>query len=412
MRGFNAQRGVEGEYQGSASILCSRKIEPMNILQVISSIDPRGGGTVESIHQFGIFLTKMGHCVEVVCLDDPDAPWLASFPLKTYALGTGKTLYYYSPALMPWLKENAPRYDAVIVNGLWQYPGFAVWRALHGTTTPYFVYTHGMLDPWFKRAFKLKHFRKSLYWPWGEYRVLRDAKAVLFTCEEERLLAPQSFRLYRANGVIAPLGIEGAVGNAVVQKEAFLSHFPELRGKRLILFLGRIHVKKGCDLLIEAFAQVAADDPELHLVMAGPDEVGRQAELEARVSALGIAGRVSWPGMLLGDLKWGGFHASDVFSLPSHQENFGFAVAEALACSLPVLISNKVNIWREIQEDGAGLVANDTLEDTRHTLQQWVGMSTTAKQEMRQNALLCFRRRFEIAQAAANLLAKIGYSET
>ena len=87
-------------------------------------------------------------------------------------------------------------------------------------------------------------------------------------------------------------------------------------------------------------------------------------------------------------------------------------MAEALACGLPVLISNKVNIWREIQEDGAGLVANDTLEDTRRTLQQWVGMSTAEKQEMRQDALLCFRRRFEITQAAENLLAKIGYSET
>ena len=380
----------------------------MNILQVISSVDPRGGGTVESIYQFGVFLTKEGHCMEAVCLDAPDAPWLADFPIKTYALGVGKTLYSYSPALVPWLKENAPRYDAVIVNGLWQYPGFAVWRALHGTTTPYFVYTHGMLDPWFKRAFKLKHFRKSLYWPWGEYRVLRDAEGVLFTCEEEKLLAAQSFRPYQVNGVIAPLGIEGVVGNAAVQREAFLYHFPELRGKRLILFLGRIHVKKGCDLLIEAFAQVVVDDPDLHLVMAGPDEVGRQAALEARVSALGIAGRVSWPGMLTGDLKWGAFHAAEAFVLPSHQENFGIVVAEALSCGLPVLISNKVNIWREIAEDKAGIISEDTLVDTYRSLRQWLDMTAVERVEMGRSAKQCFRERFDIAKAAENLLRLLG----
>ena len=384
----------------------------MNILQVISSVDPRGGGTVESIYQFGVFLAKEGHCVEAVCLDAPDSPWLADFPLKTYALGVGKTLYSYSPALMPWLKENAPRYDAVIVNGLWQYPGFAVWRALHGTKTPYFVYTHGMLDPWFKRAFKLKHARKSLYWPWGEYRVLRDAEGVLFTCEEERLLAAQSFRPYNVKGVIAPYGIVGAIGNAALEKEAFLSDFPHLRGKRLLLFLSRIHVKKGCDLLIEAFARIAGDDPDLHLVMAGPDQTGWQAALERQAATLGIADRITWTGMLVGDLKWGAFRAAEAFVLPSHQENFGIVVAEALSCGLPVLISNKVNIWREIAEDKAGLVTEDTLEATCHLLKQWLDLSLTEKSQMAQDAKKCFQERFDIRKAADNLLTILGNSNS
>jgi len=346
--------------------------------------------------------------MEAVCLDAPDAPWLADFPIKTYALGVGKTLYSYSPALVPWLKENAPRYDAVIVNGLWQYPGFAVWRALHGTKTPYFVYTHGMLDPWFKRAFKLKHFRKSLYWPWGEYRVLRDAKAVLFTCEEERLLAAQSFRPYQANGVIAPYGIVGSLGDAAREKEVFLSSFPHLRGKRLILFLSRVHVKKGCDLLIEAFARVAGDDPDLHLVVAGPDQTGWRAALERQAEDLGIAERITWTGMLAGDLKWGALHAAEAFVLPSHQENFGIVVAEALSCGLPVLISNKVNIWREIAEDKAGIISEDTLVDTHRSLRQWLDMTAVERVDMGRSAKQCFRERFDIAKAAENLLSLLG----
>ena len=90
-----------------------------------------------------------------------------------------------------------PEYDAVIVHGIWQYNSFGVWRALAGTATPYFVFPHGMLDPWFKRTYPLKHMKKLLYWPWGEYRVLRDAAAVLFTSEEERQLARESFSLYQ-----------------------------------------------------------------------------------------------------------------------------------------------------------------------------------------------------------------------
>ena len=365
----------------------------------------------EAARQTSLVLARMGHHVEVASADAPDAPWLPDLGLTVHALGPGRSGYCYAPRVLPWLRGNAARFDAVIVNGLWQHPGFAVWQALRGAPTPYFVYPHGMLDPWFKRTYPLKHLKKSLYWPWGEYRVLRDAEAVLFTCEEEKLLAAQSFRPYQVNGVIAPLGIEGVVGNAAVQREAFISHFPELRGKRLILFLGRIHVKKGCDLLIEAFAQVAVDDPDLHLVMAGPDKVGRQAALEARVSALGIAGRVSWPGMLTGDLKWGAFRAAEAFALPSHQENFGIVVAEALSCGLPVLISNKVNIWREIAGDEAGIVCEDTLEDTHHSLRRWLDMTAVEKVEMGRSAKQCFRERFDIRKAADNLLTILGYSK-
>jgi glycosyltransferase involved in cell wall biosynthesis len=107
--------------------------------------------------------------------------------------------------------------------------------------------------------------------------------------------------------------------------------------------------------------------------------------------------------MLSGDLKWGAFHAADAFVLPSHQENFGIAVAEALACGLPVLISNKVNIWREIEQDGGGLVAEDTLAGTRELLEQWVRLAPEQQERMRTSARDCFNQRFEIGRAAKSL---------
>ncbi len=362
---------------------------------------------MEAVCQISRVLEGMGHRTEVVSTDDPASAWLADLPFQTHALGPGRTSYAYVPRLVPWLKANAERFDAVIVNGLWQYPSFAVWRALRGTPTPYFVYTHGMLDPWFKRTYPLKHLKKRLYWPWGEYRVLRDAKAVLFTCAEEKLLARQSFSRYSATEVVVSFGTSAPAGDPDRQREAFLSMHPELRGKRLLLFLGRIHAKKGCDLLIEAFGLAARMDPALRLVMAGPDQSGWRAALERRASGLGVGERISWPGMLTGDAKWGAFYASEAFVLPSHQENFGIAVAEALACGLPVLISDKVNIWREIAGDGAGLVAEDDAEGTRRMLDQWMQMDAQAKAEMGRRAPLCFRRHFEISRAAQSLVAAL-----
>ena len=379
----------------------------MNILQVLSSADPAQGGVAEAVRQTSLVLARLGHQVEAASADDPAAPGLHGLGLTVHALGPGRSGYAYAPRMLPWLRGNAARFDAVIDNGLWQFPGLAVRQALRGTATPYFVYPHGMLDPWFKHTYPLKHLKKSLYWPWGEYRVLRDARAVLFTCEEERLLARQSFRPYRANEEVVSLGTAGPSGDPEAQRQAFLSAFPALRGKRLLLFLGRLHVKKGCDLLIEAFARVAASDPSLCLVMAGPDQTGWRADLERMASARGVGDRVAWPGMLGGDLKWGAFRASEVFLLPSHQENFGIAVAEALACGLPVLISDKVNIWREIQQDGAGKVANDDADGTARLLREWLASSEAEKQAMRDRSLHCFQQRYEIQKAAENLLAVV-----
>lgn len=376
----------------------------VNILQVISSADLAQGGVIEGTRQTSEVLAELGHHIEVASADDPACSWLRDFPFPIHALGPGKSAYQYAPRMIPWLRENAVRFDAVIVNGLWQHPGFAVRRALLGTGTPYFVYTHGMLDPWFKRTYPLKHLKKSLYWPWGEYRVLRDARAVLFTCEEEKLLARQSFGLYRANEVVVSYGTSGPTCDAAAQKAAFLTQYPELQGKRLLLFLSRIHAKKGCDLLIEAFAGAAPLDPALHLVMAGPDQTGLRAELEQRAESLGVAGRITWPGMLTGDVKWGAFRAAEAFVLPSHQENFGIAVAEALACGLPALISNKVNIWREIAEDGAGLVEEDTPAGTERSLRAWLALPAAARGEMGRRARACFEARFDIRIATENLL--------
>jgi glycosyltransferase involved in cell wall biosynthesis len=377
----------------------------MRILHIISSVSATGGGPIEGVKQLGTILTHSGHHVEVASLDDPAAPFLKDCPIPVHPLGPAMSKYGFSSRFVPWLRANRSRYDAVVVNGIWQYHSFAAWRALHNSDTPYVLFTHWMLDPWFKKTFPLKHLKKWMYWPWAEYRVLRDAKAVLFTCEEECRLARDSFWLYRCNEVVVNYGTSRPIGDPEAQRQEFFTHYPELRGKKLALFIGRIHPKKGCDLLIEAFAKVLGPHPEWHLVIAGPDQVGWQEGLNDRAAQLGIVSRVTWTGMIKGATKWGALRSAEIFLLPSHQENFGIVVAEALAAGLPTLISNKVNIWREIVADRAGIVSEDNLEDTCALLQSYLEMPAGEKVAMRQAANECFDKRFEITKAAESLHA-------
>jgi glycosyltransferase involved in cell wall biosynthesis len=379
----------------------------MRILHIISSVNPLGGGPIEGILQLAAANSDLRQNVEVLSLDDPSEEFVKNFPLPVHAVGRGHFSYHYNPRFVPWLRANLQRFDVAIVNGLWQYHSFGTWRALHGSRLPYVVYTHGMLAPWFKQTYPLKHLKKSLYWPWAEYRVLRDAGAVLFTCEQERLLARQSFPLYRANEVVVGLGTSAPRVDAESVREEFFVQYPLLRGRRIALFLGRMHVIKGCDLLIKAFARELASDPDWHLLLCGPDQAGLQGGLQKLAEELGIGNRLTWAGMVRGNMKWGAIHASEVFVLPSHHENFGIVVAEALACGVPTLISNKVNIWQEVERGGAGLVANDDLEGTCHLLREWQQMTPEARAAMRANTAPCFQQNFEAHHAAANLLGAL-----
>jgi glycosyltransferase involved in cell wall biosynthesis len=376
-------------------------LKKMKILHIISSLDPKCGGTTEAVVQLSKALIREGAECEAVCLDPGFSAWLNDSPFRIHALGPGKGGFQYSPRLLAWLQQNLVRYDVAILHGLWQYPGRALWLASGQGRFPYFVFPHGMLDPWFARTFPGKHLKKIAYWMLNERHVLAKAQAVLFTSEDEMLLAPHSFPGYQVRGKITGFGIETPKGNADQQKQIFLAKYPELVGKRIVLFLGRLHPKKGCEYLAEAMAEACANNLRLHLVFAGPCD---DPAYKSRLESLAPKNRTTWTGMIRGDLRWGAMRAAEVFALPSHQENFGMAVVESLACGCPVLLSKRVNIWREVVSSGGGFAGEDNLEGMRAVLGRWLQLSPAERDVMQTRSVEAFNRHFRIEDAALRIL--------
>ena len=387
----------------------------MKILHFIPSVDPSHGGPIEGVTQIGKTLQQAGIRQELLTLDPPDAPFLAGYGDRVHAMGdvapagAGMLSRFrrwtrYCPRARDWARDHVHDYDAVVVNSLWNYSTRIARLALAGSGVPYVVYPHGMLDPWFRGRYPHKHLVKQILWWFNEGVLLRHADRVLFTCEEERLLARKTFFPYRANERVIAYGAAAPPPPGADDFGQFRAMVPGLGDRRYLLFLSRIHEKKGCDLLVEGFARQAWRDPDLDLVIAGPDQSGLVAGLKARAGKLGVDARIHWPGMITGAAKHGALRGAEAFILPSHQENFGIAVAEALSCRCPVLISDRVNIWREIAEAEAGLAAPDTVAGVESLLERFFALDTGAREQMAANALAVFNARFNMERGARELI--------
>lgn len=359
-------------------------------------------------------LRQLGFEVEIASLDYSADPWIASCPVKVNPLGPGgfrygkiKRLlpwlrYGYSGQFVSWLNSNMNRFDVLVLNGLWNFSALGSWLSLRKTQKPYFVYTHGMLDPWFRREYPLKHLAKQIFWLFSEGRLLAHARAVLFTAEEERRLAKNAFYPYRCTELVAGYGVPSPPADSAEMRNEFRTSCPELGEKPFLLFLGRLHPKKGCDLLIKAFSRMCSSFP-YDLVLAGPDDAGWKSDLVCLANELGVSNRIHWPGMLKGPQKWGALHSCQALILPSHQENFGIVVAEALGCRKEVLVTKRVNIWQEVQSSDAGLVFEDTESDIEFALRQYSEQSEDEIIRRRNAARQLFLDAFEIQSSTIRI---------
>ncbi|MBD1393311.1 glycosyltransferase [Mucilaginibacter glaciei] len=389
----------------------------MKLLHIIATMNPTSGGPCQGIRNSNPEIVRYGISREVVSLDDPDADFLGSDDFIIHALGPAYGPWHYAPRLRPWLLENLSRFDAVVINGLWIYPSYAGWSAMQELkraakrdsqihVPKMFVMPHGMLDPYFQNApdRRLKAIRNWFYWKLIEKSVVDDADGILFTCETEMLLARKSFSPYHPKKEInVGYGIIPPPQYSADMVEKFREKYPQAPETPYLLFLSRIHKKKGVDLLIKAFAEIVAsavvkniDYP--NLVIAGP---GLNTRYGSRIIKLlasypQLKECVFFTGMLTGDAKWGALYGCEAFVLPSHQENFGIAVVEAMACKKPVLISQQINIWKEIDSGGGGIINEDTQEGTQKTLDEWIALPFQQKEAMGKNALDTYINNFHI----------------
>ncbi|QQS11745.1 MAG: glycosyltransferase [Rhodospirillales bacterium] len=248
------------------------------------------------------------------------------------------------------LAVELPKFDVVHLHSIYLYHDWIGARLCRRHGVPYIVRPHGMLDPYIRARHRG---RKKLMELLFQNGVLRRAAAIHYTSDVEReISAPFAMG---APARIVPLGVDLAGFDKLPPAERFLAAHPETRGRRVALFLSRLHFKKGLDLLIPAFARAARQDPDAHLVVAGPDD-GMLDQCKAWTRRDGVSDRVTFTGMLRGDDKLAAFAAASLFALPSYSENFGIAAVEAMAAGLPVVVSDQVNIWRELQAGGGALV--------------------------------------------------------
>jgi glycosyltransferase involved in cell wall biosynthesis len=382
-------------------------------------MDPLMGGVSQAVETMVKSLIELGVDNEVVSLDVPGTIQKDSNSIR-HELGPENRFWAYTNKLPTWLNQNISRFDVIIVHGLWLHYGYAVRQAVKhyaNQNLKVFVMPHGMLDPYFQKAKgrRLKAIRNTFYWHFIEKHLINNADGLFFTCETEMELAKTTFTKYLPKKeLIIGLGVDQPPAYTTTMKTALYLNCPEIINKKYLLFISRIHEKKGVDLVIDAFEKFYSKTAETDqadvpmLVLAGPGlntEYGAKMKLKAKQSKL--ANYIIFPGMLTGDAKWGAFYHCEAFVLPSHQENFGIAIIEALACGKAVMISDQVNIWREIEKEKVGTVSADNEDGVIEMLKYYNQLSNDDKIDLNAKAKNAFEKHFSTPQAAKKIMRAI-----
>lgn len=343
----------------------------VKVLHVLSGIDSRSGGPAAALVGLTCAQAEFGLGVSVVVTyragdDLTHAQELRARGVNVVTIGPAFGPLMRHRDLFSSVSAQVAAADVVHIHAVWeeiQHVAALAARRLH---KPYFVRPCGMLDPW---SLAQSRWKKRAYMAWRLRSDLNHAAALHFTAELERDLT-QRLEL-RAPALIEPNGLSLAEFAVLPPANSFRSRFPVLMGKPLILFLSRIHPKKGLDYLLPAFA--AMHDTRAVLVIAGPDSDGYAKEVRELASRLGIVDRVLFVGMLHGAERVAALADADLFVLPSRQENFGIVVAEAMAARTAVIISDQVNIYREVLSAGAGGVVPLEVEPLTSEMNRWMG---------------------------------------
>jgi glycosyltransferase involved in cell wall biosynthesis len=349
----------------------------VKVLQVIGSLSPRDGGPSTTLPQMCSALAKRGHHVEVATTN-LDGKSVLDVPLGEPLLADGFTTTYY-PAQHPrsygtsfpmaaMIRKRIADFDVVHVHSLYLFHTLVASAVCRRRGVPYVIRPHGTLDPYHR---SIHRGRKAVYELLVERRNLASAAAIHYTSERERTFAERAG--IRTPGYVIPHGIDTSVFDDPDRTDALEQLLPEGTRPLLITYVGRLTEKKGLDVLCQAFARVCSIEPTARLVIAGPDDEGLGIELRRWVDECGIGDRVSMPGIVTGPAKVDLLQRSDVFVLPSRDENFAVSVAEALAARTAVVVTPGVAIHGDIETADAGLVVDRNVEAVSEAVVRLLG---------------------------------------
>lgn len=373
-------------------------------LHVVPHLDAAYGGISAVVPQLVRALRETRSCdaeiaafcaarEEVVSL--PDGIPLTRWPLSRVAWVRDRSLHRRFRALLE-------RADGLHIHGLWEQSTLVAARMARDLGKPYVLSAHGMLDPW---AVGNRRFKKLLYAAVVERRNVRRAACL------HALTAAEAgdYRGFVGGSIRPPIVIipNGLTLPAEPSAASFLERFPQLRGHRLILFLGRIHPKKGIDVLVRAWARLAEQSPDAHLVIAGPDFEGTRARIESLVAQLGVASRVTFTGMLRDELKASALAAAAVFVLPSLSEGFSMSVLEAMGTGLPVIVTAECHI-PEVAEASAGWTTQSEVAPLASSLQEFLSNPEASNRLLGDRGRELVRRRFAWPVIAREMVAQYG----
>ena len=334
----------------------------MKILHVVQAVDLKFGGPQEALRGLTLAQSKIAMEVDILSTDIDARGGALDIQAGNFNQSAGITMklfkpkyrsVLYSDEIRKYLIKEISNYEIVHVHGLYRFPPtYAAWLA-RKRGVPYIIRPHGSLDPFMYRQSSRSLLLKRLWEHWFDLPNLNGASAIHYTSEDERERA--SFLKLRAPSFVVPNGLDWARYASLPARGAFRAQLG-IGNAPLVLFLSRLNFKKGLDLLVPAFAKVRARYPDAVLAIVGPDNEGYGAKVRGWVAEHGLQACVRFVDHLQGEAVLQAYVDADVFALPSYTENFGMVVAESLACATPVVISDQVNIHREVSEAGAGLV--------------------------------------------------------
>lgn len=370
----------------------------LKILHIIDRVDVESGGPIENLKIHFKLYKKLNVKADLLTVDKAYKIFGEQNNIKTYYISNSFLKYKYSINFRPWLKKNIKNYDAIIVNGLWVYNNLATYLEAQKYKIPYFLFTHGMLDPWFNKRYKIKKIKKYIYWKLVQSRVLQNASGVIFTNNEEYKLAKKSFKPFKVKKIIHSYGtIEKKIKNKRKLLFEFYKKFPGTKNKKIILYIGRFNEKKGCDILIKAFSQIK-NFKNLHLLMVGPVQKDNSYvnQLKKLIDEKKINKNVTWTGTLINDYKNLVYNISYVFCFPTHSENFGITIAESLSNKLPVITTNKTNIYKILKKNKIGFITNDNTRNIKKNLEMFLNLSKREYDRYKLNSYKCFQENFNL----------------